>query len=92
MHETSVENILSHGAKINLGFDFFPSNRISEERFWRNYFYRVSLIKQSTQLTSLAAAGNEEVNLFPFPSWSFSGVSIRISGQPLPVGSLTAVC
>jgi len=22
--------------------------------FWRNYFYRVSLIKQSTQLTSLA--------------------------------------
>lgn len=31
--------------------------KISEERFWRNYFYRVSLIKQSTQLTSLAAAG-----------------------------------
>lgn len=31
--------------------------RISEERFWRNYFYRVSLIKQSTQLTSLAATG-----------------------------------
>lgn len=28
--------------------------RIKEEAFWRNYFYRVSLIKQSTQLTSLA--------------------------------------
>ena len=28
--------------------------RIKEEMFWRNYFYRVSLIKQSTQLTSLA--------------------------------------
>jgi hypothetical protein len=27
---------------------------IKEEVFWRNYFYRVSLIKQSTQLTSLA--------------------------------------
>jgi len=38
-------------------YSFFCSTRISEERFWRNYFYRVSLIKQSTQLTSLAAAG-----------------------------------
>jgi hypothetical protein len=28
--------------------------RINEETFWRNYFYRVSLIKQSTQLTALA--------------------------------------
>ncbi|XP_067946153.1 synapse-associated protein 1-like isoform X2 [Watersipora subatra] len=27
---------------------------VSEHDFWRNYFYRVSLIKQSTQLTSLA--------------------------------------
>jgi len=25
-----------------------------EETFWRNYFYRVSLIRQSVQLTSLA--------------------------------------
>ncbi|XP_029427281.1 synapse-associated protein 1-like isoform X2 [Rhinatrema bivittatum] len=29
--------------------------RITEEVFWRNYFYRVSLIKQSAQLASLAA-------------------------------------
>uniref|UniRef100_A0A7M5XHG9 BSD domain-containing protein n=2 Tax=Clytia hemisphaerica TaxID=252671 RepID=A0A7M5XHG9_9CNID len=28
--------------------------RIKEDRFWRNYFYRVSLIKQSTQLSSLS--------------------------------------
>lgn len=32
--------------------------------FWRNYFYRVSLIKQSAQLTALAAqqqaVGKEE--------------------------------
>jgi hypothetical protein len=27
--------------------------RINEETFWRNYFYRVSLIKQSTQLSAL---------------------------------------
>ena len=31
-------------------FEYF---RINEETFWRNYFYRVSLIKQSTQLTAL---------------------------------------
>lgn len=29
--------------------------RVKEEVFWRNYFYRVSLIKQSAQLTALAA-------------------------------------
>jgi hypothetical protein len=29
--------------------------RLSEEAFWRNYFYRVSLIKQSTQLSTLAS-------------------------------------
>lgn len=29
--------------------------RVKEEVFWKNYFYRVSLIKQSAQLTGLAA-------------------------------------
>lgn len=33
-------------------FELVPK-QITEENFWRNYFYRVSLIKQSTQLTSL---------------------------------------
>lgn len=33
-------------------FDLVPK-QVTEETFWRNYFYRVSLIKQSTQLTSL---------------------------------------
>ncbi|CAF1143957.1 unnamed protein product [Rotaria sordida] len=33
-------------------FDLVPK-QINEESFWRNYFYRVSLIKQSTQLTAL---------------------------------------
>lgn len=27
--------------------------RVSEEAFWRNYFYRVGLIRQSTELSSL---------------------------------------
>lgn len=30
-------------------------SRVKEEAFWKNYFYRVSLIKQSAQLTALAA-------------------------------------
>lgn len=34
-------------------FELVPK-QIKEDLFWRNYFYRVSLIKQSTQLTSLA--------------------------------------
>lgn len=33
-------------------FELVPK-KITEENFWRNYFYRVSLIKQSTQLTAL---------------------------------------
>ncbi|XP_071955814.1 synapse-associated protein 1-like isoform X2 [Antedon mediterranea] len=36
-------------------FELVPKS-VSEEHFWRNYFYRVSLIKQSSQLTSLASA------------------------------------
>lgn len=35
--------------------DAFVSDSVKEEVFWRNYFYRVSLIKQSAQLTALAA-------------------------------------
>ena len=34
--------------------------RVKEEVFWRNYFYRVSLIKQSAQLTSLAQQSGDE--------------------------------
>lgn len=35
-------------------FDLVPKH-VKEAAFWRNYFYRVSLIKQSAQLTALAA-------------------------------------
>ncbi|CAF2838659.1 unnamed protein product [Rotaria sp. Silwood2] len=35
-------------------FDLVPK-QINEESFWCNYFYRVSLIKQSAQLTALAS-------------------------------------
>ncbi|XP_022651578.1 synapse-associated protein 1-like [Varroa jacobsoni] len=37
-------------------FDLVPK-LISEQDFWRNYFYRVSLVKQSSQLNSLAKSG-----------------------------------
>ncbi|CAB4014703.1 Hypothetical predicted protein [Paramuricea clavata] len=36
-------------------FNLVPK-KVKETTFWRNYFYRVSLIKQSSQLTSLASA------------------------------------
>ena len=34
-------------------FQLVPK-KVKEEAFWRNYFYRVSLVKQSTQLSSMA--------------------------------------
>lgn len=37
--------------------------RVKEDVFWRNYFYRVSLIKQSAQLTALAAQQKTSANL-----------------------------
>lgn len=44
----------------------FVFESVKEDVFWRNYFYRVSLIKQSAQLTALAAqqqaAEKEEKN------------------------------
>ncbi|XP_048468873.1 synapse-associated protein 1-like [Rhincodon typus] len=39
-------------------FELVPK-LVKEEQFWRNYFYRVSLIKQSAQLSSLAACQTE---------------------------------
>ncbi|XP_019722279.1 synapse-associated protein 1 [Hippocampus comes] len=40
-------------------FDLVPKY-VKEEVFWRNYFYRVSLIKQSAQLTALAAQQKQQ--------------------------------
>ncbi|XP_065057935.1 synapse-associated protein 1-like [Rhopilema esculentum] len=37
----------------NMRFSLVPK-KIKEEKFWHNYFYRVSLIKQSSQLSTLA--------------------------------------
>jgi hypothetical protein len=43
-----------------LRFDLVPK-KVSEETFWRNYFYRVSLIKQSVQISTLSSAGSQTV-------------------------------
>lgn len=34
---------------------------VTEEQFWRNYFYRVSLIKQSAQLSAMAQQTGENI-------------------------------
>lgn len=39
-------------------YDLVPK-KIKEEVFWRNYFYRVSLIRQSTELSSMAQEGGQ---------------------------------
>lgn len=55
-------------------FDLVPKN-LKEEIFWRNYFYRVSLIKQSAQLSTLAEmtrSGSEQ------PSSSASSTSSAV--------------
>ncbi|RDD45867.1 Synapse-associated protein 1 [Trichoplax sp. H2] len=43
------------GNLMNMRFELVPK-LVKEEEFWRNYFYRVSLIKQSIQLSSMAEA------------------------------------
>lgn len=41
-------------------FELVPK-QVTEEHFWRNYFYRVSLIKQSAQLSSLAQQTGDSI-------------------------------
>ncbi|XP_072321680.1 synapse-associated protein 1 [Eucyclogobius newberryi] len=48
------DHLLNH-----MRFDLVPK-LVKEEVFWRNYFYRVSLVKQSAQLTALAQQQQEQ--------------------------------
>ena len=51
-HSSLAQLMLSLDARLKaLRFEFVPK-RITEENFWRNYFYRVSLLKQTTDLMS----------------------------------------
>ncbi|GAB6032544.1 Synapse-associated protein 1 [Chamberlinius hualienensis] len=53
MHPIALATLAEDPNLEKIRFELVPK-LISEENFWKNYFYRVSLIKQSTQLSSLA--------------------------------------
>lgn len=69
--------MLETDSKLNdLRFKLVPKV-INEDKFWRNYFYRVSLIKQSSQLATLEKSPTEKtpptaVPLPEEPDYSFS--------------------
>ncbi|XP_047662794.1 synapse-associated protein 1 isoform X2 [Tachysurus fulvidraco] len=54
MYPTALVMLQEDELLNRMRFDLVPKH-VKEEVFWRNYFYRVSLIKQSAQLTALAA-------------------------------------
>ena len=56
MYSSSDYESAEHFGKVSNILSF----RVKEEVFWNNYFYRVSLIKQSAQLTSLAQQSGDE--------------------------------
>uniref|UniRef100_A0A3P9L5D8 Synapse-associated protein 1 n=1 Tax=Oryzias latipes TaxID=8090 RepID=A0A3P9L5D8_ORYLA len=62
-------------------FDLVPKH-VKEEMFWRNYFYRVSLIKQSAQLTALAAQQQQQ------QQDSSDGDSVRARTPPVSISDL----
>ncbi|KAL5010603.1 hypothetical protein ScPMuIL_012908 [Solemya velum] len=53
MHPIAIATLQDDSNLEKMRFELVPK-QVKEAVFWRNYFYRVSLIKQSTQLTSLA--------------------------------------
>ncbi|EHB15260.1 Synapse-associated protein 1 [Heterocephalus glaber] len=59
---------------------------VKEEVFWRNYFYRLSLIKQSAKLTALAAQQASFNKEKSGPSGANSPLTEAVRPQRLPVG------
>lgn len=57
--------------------------RVKEDVFWRNYFYRVSLIKQSAQLTALAAHQQQQQKDAEEGGASVSADDIVLKGRSL---------
>ncbi|XP_071481440.1 synapse-associated protein 1-like [Diadema antillarum] len=58
VHPIAMATLQEDNNLRKMRFELVPK-KITEENFWRNYFYRVSLIKQSSQLTSLAAKSGD---------------------------------
>ncbi|KAK2717088.1 synapse-associated protein 1-like isoform X2 [Artemia franciscana] len=64
-YETSfpiAQAILAEDENLSkMRFELVPKV-VKEEEFWRNYFYRVSLIKQSSELSSANKDGTEKIS------------------------------
>lgn len=59
------------------------THSVSEETFWRNYFYRVSLIRQSADLSSMARSGSSPGTT---PETTLAA-DIKVAGSPVPIGA-----
>lgn len=58
-YPTAVAIMTEDPALEKMRFDLVPKI-ITEENFWRNYFYRVSLICQASDLGTLGAQESDE--------------------------------
>ncbi|XP_056089287.1 synapse-associated protein 1 [Rhinichthys klamathensis goyatoka] len=67
-------------------FDLVPK-QVKEDVFWRNYFYRVSLIKQSAQLTALAAQQQAEEKNSSAPLDQTLSETIRPKTPPVAISA-----
>ncbi|XP_078279357.1 synapse-associated protein 1-like [Rhinoraja longicauda] len=65
-------------------FELVPK-LVKEEQFWKNYFYRISLIKQSAQLLSQAAGQPENSRDEPDPSESSVPSTDSVHSKPSTV-------
>ncbi|CAL8359472.1 synapse-associated protein 1 [Gadus morhua] len=68
-------------------FDLVPKH-VKEDVFWRNYFYRVSLVKQAAQLTALAAQqqGDGERAAGLSPQEGLSTENLQAKSPPASIG------
>ncbi|XP_069751265.1 synapse-associated protein 1-like isoform X2 [Narcine bancroftii] len=65
-------------------FELVPK-LVKEEQFWRNYFYRISLIKQSAQLAGIAAEQPEDCREELDSLASISPATVLPKTSPMPM-------
>ncbi|EDQ88235.1 uncharacterized protein MONBRDRAFT_32892 [Monosiga brevicollis MX1] len=72
--------ILEHDARLQaMRFELVPK-KLSEQHFWRNYFYRVSLIKQSYGLAEPTAADSTSASSPSAPVADHSSTTTAAAG------------
>jgi len=69
MHATAMATLQEDPNLRIMRFQLVPK-QINEERFWRNYFYRVALIKQSISGTLPLTKDTDTISKIPTPSTS----------------------